>query len=65
MIPRLTEKGVQFITQQECEADWRQLLEVAERLNSTQDGTEKVAACMQVFGRAAHSVLDRVRGIRK
>ena len=65
MIPRLTEKGVKFITQQELEADWRQLLEVAERLNSTQDCTEKVAACLQVFGRAGNSVLERVRGIRK
>ena len=65
MIPRLTEKGVQFITQQECEADWRQLLEVADRLNSTKDCTEKVAACMQVFGRAAQAVLLSVREIRK
>lgn len=65
MIPRLTEDGVTLITLEECEQDWRELREAAERLNATEDCAAKVAACMNVFGRRANDVLLATRELYK
>ena len=60
---RLNGDRVETITQEEVELLWRALGEAAEALNNVRDEAEKVAACMQAFGREFHKALEAVREI--
>ncbi len=61
---RLNGDTVEPVTDAEVEAMFRTLKAAADAVNSVRDGTDKYAACQQVFGRDASAALEAAQLLR-